>query len=87
MIARALRSNRLYEDILQVTSNYLGPAAQRFIDRQIISHLNKAPEDVAPKDLKKLVEWSRVALALLTDDKKIINEYVKNMNGLTHEDR
>lgn len=85
MIAQAFGNNRLYREILEITSNYLGPAAQRFIDRQIVSHLHKEPEEVTRKDVKKLAEWSRAALSILTDDKNTINEFEKSLMRLTNE--
>ncbi len=86
MIARSLSPNQLYLDVLDITSSYLGPAAQRFIDRQITSHLDKEPDEITHKDVKKLVDWSRAALVLLTDDKKTINEFEKNMLRLADDE-
>lgn len=79
------KPNTLYQNVLGVTTDYLGPAAQRFIDRQIDNHLHKSPEGLTRKDLGKLVEWSRVSMALLTNDKKIIDEYVASLKQLADE--
>lgn len=86
MVQRVINSNKLYQDILAVTSDYLGPAAQRFIDRQIANHLHKAPNKLTRKDVIKLADWSRVAMALLTDDKKIIDDFMQRLIKLTRED-
>ncbi len=72
----------LYEKIVRVTHVYLGPAADRFIDRQIQNHLHKAPEDVSGEDLLKLIDWIRVAVSLLTDDGEIIEEYTEQLQRL-----
>lgn len=72
-------TNTLYDEIVSITADYLGPAAQRFIDRQIDSHLNKSPQELTKKDLEKLVAWSRVSMALLTNDRNLIDGYVNNL--------
>lgn len=77
-------SNTLYQSVLNITADYLGPAAQRFIDRQIDSHLHKSPQNLTKNDIKKLVEWSRVSMALLTNDKSTVDGYVKNLLSLTN---
>jgi len=77
----------LYEEVVTVTSDYLGPAAQRFIDRQIESHLEKKPQEISPTDLKKLVEWCKVSLALLTQDKDEVDKYAERLSGLTTKAR
>ena len=37
----------LYLKVVRITDHYLGPAADRFIRRQIENHLNKHPEELA----------------------------------------
>ncbi len=72
----------LYDSVIQITSDYLGPAAERFIDRQIENHLNKSPRDLRQKDLEVLIDWARVAVALLTEDRAIVEEYSKRLANL-----
>lgn len=62
----------LYSEVVEIAEDYLGPAADRFIGRQITFHLNKKPENLAKEDLDKLVEWVKVSLSLLTDDHKSV---------------
>ena len=69
----------LYEAIVRITRTYLGPAADRFIARQVQSHLHKEPEDLTPEDLSLLIDWIRVAVSLLTDDKEIVEEYITQL--------
>jgi len=73
----------LYERVVRVTHIYLGPAADRFIARQVQNHLKKAPEKLSEGDLIGLIDWIRVAVSLLTDDKEIIEEYVQQLRNLT----
>ncbi len=65
----------LYATIVEITEGYLGPAAQRFIDRQITFHLSKRPEDITRADLEKLNDWIKVSLSLLTDDPSVVDDY------------
>lgn len=64
----------VYENIIAITSDYLGPAGQRFIDRQIAFHLKKKPSEITKHDVPDLVEWVNVTLSLLTDDAKVVRD-------------
>jgi hypothetical protein len=74
----------LYEEVVAITADYLGPSAERFIERQIRNHLNKSPSRLVKKDLEKLLKWSRSSLALITNDKKSLIEFsdrISLLNG------
>ncbi|MDL2342147.1 MAG: hypothetical protein QFB87_03665 [Patescibacteria group bacterium] len=73
----------LYERVVRITHVYLGPAADRFIARQVQSHLHKEPEELSKDDLEKLIDWIRVAVSLLTEDCDIIEEYTAQLEKLT----
>ena len=75
----------IQEQVIDISRDYLGPAADRFINRQIRNHLRKNPERLAKKDLVELISWIKVAMAILTDDDKIVNEYVRHLHKLTKE--
>lgn len=75
-------TKKLYEQMVDITADYLGPAADRFIDRQIQSHLSKKPEQLTRQDIKALVSWSRLAMALLTSDSSIVDEFTGRLNEL-----
>lgn len=79
-------TNPLYQNLLAVTTDYLGPAARRFVDRQIDSHLRKSPEDITKKDIKTLADWSKISMSLLTNDKQLINNYVNRLMNLAGEE-
>ncbi len=72
----------LYTEVVNVTHVYLGPAADRFISRQVENHLNKLPEDMSRKDLLQLIDWIKVAVSLLTDDSEIVEEYAAQLRKL-----
>lgn len=71
-----------YDKVVDVTNKYLGPAANRFIDRQIENHLHKLPEKLTAKDLLILTDWIKVAVSLLTEDKKIVEKYIKELKDI-----
>ncbi len=72
-------SAALYDKIVSVVEVYLGPAAPRFVDRQISSHTNKSPKDVSAEDLDKLTDWIKISMSLLTDDRSTVDECVKQL--------
>ena len=71
-----------YHEVVSVTRAYLGPAAERFIDRQVTNHLHKEPEALEPGDLHKLIDWIRVALSLITEDTRVVEEYSEKLQEL-----
>ncbi len=73
----------LFERMVEITEDYLGPAARRFVTRQVTSHLGKQPDDLTRDDVAKLTEWTKVTLSLLTNDKDIVNEYTEKMHRLS----
>ena len=72
----------VYQRVVRITHIYLGPAADRFIDRQVQSHLHKEPEELSAADLTLLTDWIRVAVSLLTDDEEIVEEYINQLKLL-----
>jgi hypothetical protein len=77
------RSASLYKQLVEVTRVYLGPAADRFINRQIENHLHKSPEQLTREDLLSLIDWIRIGVSLLTEDTGLIEEYVGELQKLT----
>lgn len=73
----------LYDRVVRITHVYLGPAADRFIARQIQNHLHKQPEELSKDDLHVLIDWIRIAVSLLTEDSEIIEEYTSQLAKLT----
>jgi hypothetical protein len=63
-----------YDHILEITSDYLGPAASRFVDRQIHSHLKKSPTELSRADIQMLAIRIRSGLLILTQDETIGEE-------------
>ena len=71
-----------YDQVVDITLGYLGPAANRFIDRQIENHLHKSPDQLSPTDLLDLTDWIRVAVSLLTEDMTVIESYIGELKKL-----
>jgi hypothetical protein len=83
MSSRAANTT-IYDQVVLITHRYLGPAANRFIARQVTNHLHKAPGDLSPADLLNLTAWIRVAVSLLTEDSKIVETYIAELEKLAH---
>ena len=75
-----------FDQVVRVTHVYLGPAADRFIIRQVRNHLHKEPEDLSREDLTKLIDWIRIAVSFLTDDSELVEEYTDELKRLTREE-
>ncbi len=72
-------STSLYEQAVDISEEYLGPAAERFIRRQISTHLGIKPEKLNIKDLPQLVKWVSLAFALLTNNADELDEFTQNL--------
>ncbi|MDQ5972031.1 MAG: hypothetical protein QG553_190 [Patescibacteria group bacterium] len=76
-----------YRQLINATSELLGPASQRFIDRQIRNHLSIEPSDLTKADLKKLIQWLRLSVGVLTDDEALLYNYDLTLKKLCDEDK
>jgi hypothetical protein len=72
----------LYAQLLDVSQEYLGPAAERFLLRQIENHLHKDPQQLTKEDVTKVAEWMQVSVSVLTEDEKTVDEFIKKVNAL-----
>ena len=82
MAQRLQNQPLLYDQVVRVTHVYLGPAADRFIARQVRNHLNKEPSTLNTKDLLLLIDWIRLAVSMITDDVEIVEEYTLQLQKL-----
>lgn len=76
-------SVNLYGNVVRITHVYLGPAADRFIARQVRNHLQKEPEELSPSDLLSLIDWIKVAVSFLADNPELVEEYTEELVKLT----
>ncbi len=73
----------LYDQAVNISEEYLGPAGERFIRRQISMHLSIEPENLRDKDVYKLVDWASLAFALLTNDPAEVESFTQRLLLLT----
>lgn len=78
----ASKTATLYSEVVDITYDYLGPAADRFVTRQIRGHLGKAPEQLRKRDLRDLISWIKIAMSLLTDDDELVKKYIFDLRRL-----
>lgn len=71
-----------YNQILDITKDYLGPAAERFIGRQIQSHIRKDPTNLQKGDIPMLAIRIRSGLMVITRDEKIVEEAYHRLSAV-----
>ena len=72
----------LADNVVEVTEEYLGVAAKRFVARQISFHLGKRPEELKKEDIPQLAEWIKVSMAFLTEDKIMVDSLAQKLINL-----
>lgn len=75
-------SRQLYDQIVAITDTYLGPASERFVNRQIKNHLHKPPLELTAADLPSLIRWIRVTASVLTEDTGMVKQYISELEKL-----
>jgi hypothetical protein len=61
----------LSEKVLKLTASYIGPAAQRFLERQTTSHMNGLAFNALEKQhLPELSKWVNTSAGLVIDKAK-----------------
>ena len=75
----------LYSKAVQISEEYLGPAGERFIRRQISTHLGIKPEELSRRHVPNLVNWAGIAFALLTKDTKDIQGFRQGLLALSSD--
>lgn len=74
----------IYEQVIFMSADYLGPAAERFIRRQITTHLRKRPEDITFKDIDELTNWVKITFALLTENHELVEAFANDLSTIAH---
>jgi hypothetical protein len=67
---------------LSITEDYLGPAAPRFVERMVANHLDKPADKISDKDLPELVLWIKLAVTVITEDEKVVQDYLERLESL-----
>jgi hypothetical protein len=71
-----------YDQILAITAEYLGPAAGRFVNRQINSYFHKPPAELQKGDIPMLAIRIRSGLSVLTKDNKVVEEAFQRISAV-----
>ncbi len=71
----------LYDNVVAVAATYMGPAAERFVSRQISAHLSVSPTDLAAQHMDELAKWIMESGKLVMDEAKAVelSQKVKTM--------
>jgi hypothetical protein len=80
-------SPTIYTKAVQVSEDYLGPAGERFIRRQISTHLGIEPEALRGNDLQKLVTWTSLAFALLTNNTHEVKDFTRDLLSISSSNK
>lgn len=75
-------AKNIYQKVVYTSAEYLGPAAERFIRRQITTHLNIRPEDITAKDIKELTSWVKLTFAMLTENHELVEAFAQDLNTI-----
>jgi len=75
---------KLYDDVVAVTDAYFGPTADKFVTRQIRSHLQKDAATLQPADLGQLIDWIRLAMRMASNDHAVVDRYIAELQELAH---
>ena len=76
----------LYDEVIDVARNYLGPAAPKFVKRQIRAHLEIEGSQLTYSDLDELAEWCYTSSKVLMDDVKA-REFSDHIRSLRNGSR
>jgi hypothetical protein len=71
-----------YIQLTNIIRDYLGPATERFLNRQIEFYLNKSTKELTVEEITRLSVGIQNALRLLTRDEAIINEATRRIQGV-----
>lgn len=77
-----MANTSIYDDVVSITYEYLGPAADRFVVRQIRNHLQKDPSQLRREDLRQLIEWIQLAMRLISNDTEVVDRYVADLERI-----
>ncbi len=60
----------LYDEVVEVAKVYMGPAAKKFIDRQIKGHLDINEAELDTEFLDELAKWCYTSSKLMMKEQK-----------------
>ncbi len=65
--------NSLSSAVITVVTDYLGPAAEKFVNRQVTHHVGRGVtlETLSAESLPELFKWIEISSKLLIDQEKV----------------
>jgi hypothetical protein len=72
----------LCQHVTEIAEDYLGPSAPRFIERLSSNHLGKPSSKLSRDDMEEFIKWARLAAAMLTDDSRLVTEFMRRLDEL-----
>jgi hypothetical protein len=78
----AVKTTSFYSRVVKITQAYLGPAAERFVARQVRNHLGKEPERLEKQELPELIVWFSMAMGILSGDEQVVHSYTADLRKL-----
>lgn len=77
-------STNLYTKVVEVSEEFLGPAGERFIRRQVQTHFDIAPESLQRRHLPELVDWIKLTFTMVTSDATVVNDFATKLLNLAN---
>jgi len=71
----------LYDDVVAIAKPYLGPAAERFVSRQLKGHLDIEGSQLSSHHLEELAKWCLVSGKLIMSEDQA-QEFSRKVQGL-----
>jgi hypothetical protein len=76
------KQRSLYDHVLAVAGDYLGPQAKELVDQQIANHLGKSPSELQREDIPELADWLQMVVSLTTGDTNTVEQFTERLHKL-----
>ena len=77
-------NTNLYKKVVDISEEFLGPAGERFMRRQIETHFDISAEKIQARHLPELVDWTRLTFNMITNDPQVVNDFANRLLGLNN---
>lgn len=78
----AQKPSVVFEEIVDMTSDYIGPAARRFVTKIVHNHLDKSPSELKRSDVTEYHEAAVIAFARITKNSRLRYEFSTRLLAL-----
>jgi len=76
------KKSHVDQQLLSILEQYVGPTAQRFLERHTESHLHKPANKLVPDDLPELITWIKLSMAVISDDELTLKALDRDISQL-----